>query len=335
MSKIHYFQRYDQRENWVTNSTLLLLSRLYHYNRLKFERVINSILTESNLSLNIGVNFGQQERGKHSIVDGSISQDSFKMVIETKLYDNFTADQLKRHLDAFSGNQNEKILLALSKNKADTKLKNSVFKALQSKKYKGVKFATTSFENLIDTIRDTLAEHDIEMLEILEDYISLCQEEKLFNIENQTMLVFGASESFTENLKYGIYYDPVTRNHSLPFKFIGLYVNKSIRAIGQVTKIVYCEYEKGKLIPTNGTTLNLSREEHDRIKDTIEQTKYYDLKYGNKFYLVDAFHQTDFKKVSFQSLRGKRYFFLEEIDGFNDKLSAKEVAKLLDGKNWE
>ena len=54
MSRLHYFQRYDSKENWITNSTLLLLSRLYHYDRLKFETVMNLILAESNLSLNTG-----------------------------------------------------------------------------------------------------------------------------------------------------------------------------------------------------------------------------------------------------------------------------------------
>ncbi len=335
MSKIHYFQRYGQKENWVTNSTLLLLSRLYHYNRLKFERVVNSILEESNLSLNIGVSFGQQERGKHSVVDGSISQNSFKIVIETKLNDNFTIDQLKRHLDAFMGNHNERILLALSKNKVDINIKDSIFKTLESRKYKGIKFATTTFVNLIDTIQATLADYDIAMHEILDDYVSLCQEENLLEIGNQTLLAFTAGESFTENLKYRIYYDPVIRNHNRPFKFIGLYVNKSIKAIGQVMKIVHCDYENGKLIPTGSKSLNLTKDEYNRIMDTIEKTKYYDLKHGVKFFLVDNFYQTDFRKISFQSLRGKRYFSLDDIEGFSDKMSAEQIAKLLNGMTWE
>ena len=98
MSKIHYFQRYSSKENWITNSTLLLLSRLHYYNRFKFESVLNSILNDNNLSINVSVNFTQQEKGNQSVVDGVISQDSFKIAVETKLHDNFTANQLIRHL---------------------------------------------------------------------------------------------------------------------------------------------------------------------------------------------------------------------------------------------
>lgn len=59
MSQIHYFQRYESKENWATNSTLLLFSRLYNYSRVKFETVINEILNDSNISINIGVDFKQ------------------------------------------------------------------------------------------------------------------------------------------------------------------------------------------------------------------------------------------------------------------------------------
>ena len=94
MRKIHTFQKYSQRENWVTNNTLLFLSRLQNYNNKKFEKVINAILQENNLNLNIGVNFCQQERSTESVFDGIIFQDEFKLAVETKLFDNFSLSQL-------------------------------------------------------------------------------------------------------------------------------------------------------------------------------------------------------------------------------------------------
>ncbi len=36
MSEIHYFQRYSQKENVITNNTLLLFSRLYNHSPQKF-----------------------------------------------------------------------------------------------------------------------------------------------------------------------------------------------------------------------------------------------------------------------------------------------------------
>ncbi len=255
MSKLHYFQRYDSKENWVTNSTLLLLSRLYHYNRPKFETVINAILSDSNLSLNIGVEFMQQSRGKSSVPDGVISQESFKIIIETKLYDNFSTDQLIRHLDDALGEiHSEKILLALSKNKVSGSIRAEIIKTLQQDKYKDIKFASTTYEDIYQIISNNLADFDLAMKEILEDYISLCNEQGLTNIENRTMLVFTAGESLNENFKYGIYYDHTTKSHNLPFKYIGLYNNKTVVAVGKLGKIIKCDYENESLVPTHVST---------------------------------------------------------------------------------
>ena len=85
MNTIHYFQRYSQRENVVTNNTLLLFSRLYTHNPYSFGGFINECL---DAPLGVGVSFVQQKRAssKGSVPDGLISQSSFKIVIETKLY---------------------------------------------------------------------------------------------------------------------------------------------------------------------------------------------------------------------------------------------------------
>lgn len=336
MSKLHYFQRYNSRENWVTNSTLLLLSQLYHYDRLKFETVLNTILAESNLSLNTGVNFTQQEKGQSSVVDGVIFQDSFKIVIETKLHDNFSTDQLIRHLDALNGVYAQKILLALSKSKVDSNIRSEIIKTLQEEKYKDIKFASTTYEDIYQIISVNLADFDLQMKEILDDYIALCSEHELTNIKNRTMLAFTAHESLTENLKYRIYYDPADRSHNSPFKYVGLYSDKTVVAVGQLNRIVYCDYVDGNLVPTHGDDLTtLSQDEYNRIKETIENTDYYDLESGNKFFLVDNFYKTNFIKTSFSSIRAKKYFLLDEIEGFKKGMTAQEIAKLLSGKTWE
>lgn len=335
MSKIHYFQRYHSEENFITNSTLLLLSRLYHYNRQKFETIINNILGET-IELNIGVQFTQQEWGTKSVIDGIISQNSFKIGIETKLYDNFSIDQLKRHLDLFSDDYNKKILLALSKNNVNAKIKKETFEILENKKYKGIQFASTTYKDIYETIMSSLDDYEYEMIEILEDYYSLCKEHDLIDIETSTMLAFTAGTSFVENLKYRIYYDPATRNHNVHYKYIGLYSNKSIKAIGELKKTIYCDYENGKLVATGEYDLNkLTEEEYNRIVEIIKNTSYYDLRHGVKFLLVDEFYRTDFKKTSFSSLRSKKYFSLEDIEGFNENMNAEQLAKFLDGKTWE
>jgi hypothetical protein len=290
-------------------------------------------LSDSNLSLNIGVNFSQQQRGQISVVDGVISQESFKVVIETKLYDNFSTDQLIRHLDALNGSYSQRILLALSKSKVDDNIRSEIIKTLQNEKYKDIKFASTNYEDIYKIISANISDYDTEMMEILEDYISLCKEHGLTNVENKTLLAFTASLSLTENLKYRIYYDPATRNHNFPFNYIGLYEDKTIVAVGKINKIVYCDWDNGKLLAAHGDDLTrLSEEEYNRIKETIENTDYYDLESGNKFFLVDNFYKTNFKTAPF---RTKKYLWLDNIDGFMDGMTAEQIAKLLEGKTWE
>ena len=63
MSDLHYFPRYSSKENATTNNTLLLLLRLYQYNRYKFEKLIEALLTvDQEIPLpTFGLQFSQQK----------------------------------------------------------------------------------------------------------------------------------------------------------------------------------------------------------------------------------------------------------------------------------
>ena len=103
-----------------------------------------------------------------------------------------------------------------------------------------------------------------------------------------------------------------------------------------INKIICCDLEGGKLIATNGNDITtLTKEEYDRVKNTIENTDYYDLRHGTKFFLVDDFYKTNYKKTSFSSIRTKKYFWLDDVEGFKESMTAEQIAKLLDGKTWE
>ncbi|HVT61994.1 MAG TPA: hypothetical protein VHD33_00700 [Legionellaceae bacterium] len=338
MSRIHYFQRYNAKENWVTNATLLLLSRLYHYSPSKFKTVINEIVSEENkVELEIGVVFSQQLAGLSSVVDGVISQESFKIAIETKLNDNFIASQLKNHLQALAHAPGKKILLALSKGPVPLTVRSEVITELQKVEYQDIHFASTTYNNIIKVIEDTMAEYETEMLDILDDYRSLCKENNLTDTERYTMLAVTASTSIDINRKYNIYYDPATRSHNIPFYYLALYEGRSIVAVGRLTKIIYCDYENGKLVSSNGYPLTLTAEEYDRIKTTIEETPYYDLRRGVKFFLVEKFIDTNFQKISPSGLRAKKYFFLNDpntIKGYNENMSVEEIAEVLKHNTW-
>lgn len=57
--------------------------------------------------------FNLQERSVDSIPDATITQESFKIVVETKMYDWFYADQLLRHLKSF-GDEKYKVMITLA-----------------------------------------------------------------------------------------------------------------------------------------------------------------------------------------------------------------------------
>ncbi len=58
MSKVHYFQRYSQRENVATNNTLLLISRLYAHEPSYLEAFLNDLVETG--ALEVGPSFIQQ-----------------------------------------------------------------------------------------------------------------------------------------------------------------------------------------------------------------------------------------------------------------------------------
>ncbi|MCW3125401.1 MAG: hypothetical protein JWO03_1059 [Bacteroidetes bacterium] len=222
------------------------------------------------------------------------------------------------------------------------------FKAkLSAEKIKALTEETTDELKIIDETESDPYKKDQLKQEIISHQIKRITEqsdnpnEKLnaveqFVIKDSTMLAFTANHSLSENLEYNIYYDPAFRNHNSPFRYIGLYNEKAIVAVGEVQHIIVCDYENGQLIDKgNGELGLLSKEEYDRIIGIIENAPNYDLEVGHKFFLVDKFNPTRFIKKSYYPIRAKKYFWLDEIDGFKYGMTSEQLAKLLNGKEWE
>ena len=109
--KIHYFQRYHEKENVATANAMLLLSRLYQYSSEKFFYLLKSEFFSDDFEPEIVFNL--QEKSRQSVPDATITQQSFKIVVETKMSDWFYSDQLMRHLQAF-GEEQYKVLMTLA-----------------------------------------------------------------------------------------------------------------------------------------------------------------------------------------------------------------------------
>lgn len=95
----------------ATANTMLLLSRLYSYSSDKFFRFLKTEYFSD--SFNPEITFRLQEKSVDSIPDETITQESFKVVVETKMFDWFHDDQLLHHLNSF-GDKKYNLMITLA-----------------------------------------------------------------------------------------------------------------------------------------------------------------------------------------------------------------------------
>lgn len=180
--KIHYFQRYHEKENVATANTMLLLSRLYSYSSDKFFRFLKSEFFSDAFEPEIVFNL--QEKSVDSIPDATITQESFKIVVETKMSDWFYLDQLLRHLKSF-GDEKYKVMITLAPELMNPEKKKEFeehLKEYNATQTHPIMHVNTIFERIVDAIRDVIDDRDYEMQEVLDDYLNYCYKDKPFFI---------------------------------------------------------------------------------------------------------------------------------------------------------
>ncbi|BEV13717.1 hypothetical protein HBDW_05050 [Herbaspirillum sp. DW155] len=342
MSSIHFFQRYSQKENLVTNNSLLFLSKLHSYNRLKFEKFFSLLCAEEDAAVpDISLHFKQQIGTERSILDGYIYQEGFKIAIETKLGPNFRIEQLRNHLSHFKQGQPQQYLLLLSTN--GPALSQEEIRSLQRDESGGPQILQTSFEKVISHFRRCLSEHDEEMLALAADFEAFCSEEKLLDTDSHTIFAPPCGRSFRENIRYKLYYCPSTwsRRHSA---YLGIYHQKGIRALGKISKVVICDInlEKNTVEAVDAkrkrpSSAILTSEEIARIIAVAREAKEnngWDLTTETQFFLCDEMVACDFRKESDGGIMGHRYLDLKNyLASIPDNL--EEIARGLSERKWQ
>lgn len=132
-----------------------------------------------------------------------------------------------------------------------------------------------------------------------------------------------------------MYYCPATWSRRNA-KYLGVYNEKRVRAIGQIAKVVPCEVDLHNRTVTVSpdATRALTKDEEERVLGAAEKAPW-DLSTGQKFYLCDAMQETDFRKTSPGGIWGHRYFDLEEVLGGKIPNSLGELAERLRAHTWE
>lgn len=353
MTGIHYFPRYSQKENVVTNNTMLFFQKIAAHSPRLLEKLICDCLSiENNAPIEVGVRFSQQVRGGKRIADGVISQSSFQIVIETKLYENFDAGQLEGHLEHFVNVDSKKsILICLAPTQPKQEFIENVDQAVkkfnEGKEVK-VDFHCLTFEKLIFSMKEVVSDRDSEMSELVDEFEGYCRSEGLFPRQKHSMRVVLCGQTLEFNKAQGVYFQPASRGYS-DHAFIGCYHDKAVQAVGRLAGIVAADLnsETGKLevlesIPAFDGMEKLPVDEKikDKIIETIDYAKTeqnWDIASGFLFFIIDddGFVETEYLKEKKGPLRGPKFFDLDKvIKNFDAERPIQEIADSLKQIKW-
>lgn len=330
--KIPYFQRYHGPENVATANTMLLLSRLYTYSSDKFFKLLKSFYPDD--SFEPEISFKLQERAQNSIPDATITQESFKIVIETKKTSRlFDDDQLLRHLNAFH-NEKYKVLLTLAKDIMSQDRQTSFEEQLSeynrnNQQTTPVVHINTTFEAIANAVREQLDDRDYEMKDILEDYRNYCSDDGL--ISRKYMRVQLSSKTLAYNMAHNVYSDRAERGFSA-HDFLGLYDQKSVRAIGKIVARITAVTNDNGEVDFQEEYGQLTDERENTIRGIIQE---WNLREEHRYFFVDQFHDTDFRKISSGAPRGSRILDLTQVLGTDDiPTDTQTLAQRLRDKTW-
>ncbi len=178
--KVHYFQRYHEKENVATANTMLLLSRLYSYSSDKFFRFLKSEYFSEAFEPELV--FTLQEKSIDSIPDATITQEGFKIVVETKLTDWFYSKQLMNHLKSF-GDEKHKIMITLSSELMNDDKKKYFEEQLQ--RIREIRMSERMFYQKITDIYATSVDYDAKS-KTTQEFFAKVQNKLHWAIHGQT-----------------------------------------------------------------------------------------------------------------------------------------------------
>lgn len=334
--KIHYFQRYHSKENVATANTMLLLSRFYSFSSEKFFRCLKSELFSD--AFKPELIFNLQEKNEESVPDATITQEGFKLVVETKMSDWFYSNQLMRHLKSFKDEKN-KVLITIAPEIMAEEKKTIFENQLQEHNVKlkyPIKHVNTTFEILAQSIQGVIDDRDYEMQDVLNDYLDYCYRDGLITISDswKWMRVQLAGTTFKFNIAEKLYYDEIERGYRA-HDYLGLYTEKSVRAIGKITDIVTAVREDNGVLTYVVEKGQLTDVIKDKISNAIKDGKNYGYNMeATRYFFVERFFETDYKKDTPYAPRGSRVFDLTQILNMNTLPSVSDIAEALKKKTW-
>lgn len=337
MTEVSFFPQYEQKENKVTNYTLLVLRQIYNESPNLFQSFIIDLLADEGRNINIGVNFLQQvgyscERG-NSIIDGVIQQLPFQIFIETKTTDWFYNDQLEHHIENLLNFNGQKIFIALA-NFDGLKEESKAFDAIKEK-YKDEKdliITKVEFEQLkyaLENISDRIKSETLH--NIIKEYEQFLDENNLLPTWKYRLDVVNCAVSKNDVINRKLYLCPEAKGaykHARS-KYFGIYENKNVNCIAEIKAVCMYDSKAKKNISISWFDSDNYKEE-DIIKEATEKSKYCWDDGVQMFLLSDFKENINFNKDSRGGMFGSKIYF-----NFDEKVKdINDLETLIKNKKW-
>ena len=175
------------------------------------------------------------------------------------------------------------------------------------------------------------------MQEVLEDYLNYCYHDHLIPVSDgwKFMRVQLAGTTFDFNIRENLYYDNIERGFRA-HRYLGLYKNKSVRAVGEIVAIITRTQDQNGALTYQVELGELTEERKKTIERAIlDSNKYgYDLD-STRFFFVKQFYETDFRKNTPRAPMGTRVFDLTAVLGITEIPETEQLAQILSQKTWE
>lgn len=190
-------------------------------------------------------------------------------------------------------------------------------------------------ENAVETENENLsANKDLlenEKISVVNSVI-----ENKSSASNTYMKMYGAGTTLQFNQKANVYYDTLAHSPQ-NYPYIGLYTEKAVRAIGKVEAVIVTEVVDN-VLQYRAEQGEVTAERKQTILEAIEDGKKYGynlLRCSHKYFFVEQFFQTEYKKTSPGGARFVKVFDLNKLLGVDELPSTEEIAKILAKKTWE
>lgn len=338
MAEVTRFPHYHQAENVVTNHVMVMLRMLYNASPKLLEGLLQALCADE---VTIGPRFSQQVAGARSVPDGLILQEPLAIFVETKLGSSLDLGQLKRHCETIAKrlpSRTGSFLIALASGPSGLAMPEEVTAVARER---GIQIVRASFGELVEQIT-ALPVTNLALREVIQEFTDFVYALGLVPREDQFLVAMLTGTSWQENLRYGVYYEPADRRPKWQrAAFLGLYHDRQVSHVGRiVTSVQAIEHSPGQLIFDDPEKGILSERQRQVVREVVDAAQVYYAAFQtdkHRYYIVDKFDPTDFRKATPGGMMGYRYFDIEAIAGIRLPPSAQglEAAKALNGHTYD